>query len=382
MRKRSLIITGTIAVIVLIVLAIINLGGNQTIGKTENKTAYKVLLDGQTWFYVDNKTAFEGLLEDYKNQVNEGIDKTARNKKISFRQKIEISQVQNYGGKVCSLQEAKAKIHAKTSGAVQIEVKEGDTIWDIAEKNHVTVEQLQKLNTQLDGEMHIYPGDKLVIKAEKPVLDVVIVYEITASEEIPYQTEYISDANLYESQRQTVTAGVNGKQEVDYQITLENNLETGRKLLETRIITAPVNSKVKVGTKKAVSRSGSNFGVVNGSRISSLFGYRVHPITGEKIFHKGIDIAASQGSPVYAYANGTVIYAGWKSGYGNFIAIDHGGGMVTHYGHLSAIYVSVGQRVAVRQKIGAVGSTGVSTGPHLHFEVLINGEYKNPQNYL
>lgn len=382
MRKRSLVITGTIAVIVLILLAVMNLGGNQTSGKTENKTAYKVLLDGQTWFYVDNKTAFEGLLEDYKKQANEGIDKTARNKKISFKQKIEISQVQNYSGKVYSLQEVEAKIHAKTSGAVQIEVKEGDTIWDIAEKNNVTVEQLQKLNTRLDGEMHIYPGDKLIIKAEKPVLDVVIVYEITTSEEIPYQTQYISDASLYESQRQTVTAGANGKQDVDYQITLENNSETERKALETRIITAPVNSQVKVGTKKAVSRSGSNFGVVNGSRISSLFGYRIHPVTGENIFHKGIDIAASQGSPVYAYANGTVIYAGWKSGYGNFIAIDHGGGMVTRYGHLSAIYVSVGQRVAVRQKIGAVGSTGVSTGPHLHFEVLINGEYRNPQNYL
>jgi len=382
MRKRSLVITGIIAVVFLIVLAVFNLSPNLAGEKTENKTAYEVLLDGNTWFYVEDKSGFEDLLKDYKNEASAGIDKAARNVKISFKQKIEIRQVQRFQGKICSMKQAKGKINAKTREAVQIEVKEGDTLWNIAEQNHIAVEQLQKLNTQLDGEMHIYPGNKLVIQAEKPVLDVVIVCEMTASEEIPYQTEYISDASLYESQREIVAAGVNGKQEVVYQITLENNLETGRKVLKTKLLAASAAAKVRVGTKKAVSRSGSNFGVVNGSRISSAFGYRIHPVSGEKIFHKGIDIAASQGTPVYAYANGTVIYAGWKSGYGNFIAIDHGGGMVTRYGHLSAIYVSVGQRVAVRQKIGAVGSTGVSTGPHLHFEVLINGEYTNPQNYL
>ena len=381
MKKRSLFITGIVAML-LIVLAVFSLNLGQDKDKEDSQVSYKVLLDGQNWFSIQDKAKIEGLLEDYKNQYTAKIDKNASIKSIGFKQKLDIIEVDNYGGNLSTWQEAKEKIYAKTQAAAQIEVKDGDNIWSIAQDQQVLVEELQKLNPQLDQELRIYPGDKLTIKAEKPVLDVVIVYENTVAEHIPFTTEYISDASLYESERKVVSAGVIGKQEVDYEIVLENNHEVERKTLNTKVVTAPVASQVKVGTKKAVSRSGSSFGIVSGGRITSAFGTRIHPITGVEIFHKGIDIGASQGNPVYAYANGTITYAGWNSGYGNFVAIDHGNGMVTRYGHLSAIYVSVGQQVNVRQKIGAVGSTGDSTGPHLHFEVLINGEYKNPQNYL
>jgi len=208
------------------------------------------------------------------------------------------------------------------------------------------------------------------------------VYNCTVVEDVPFTTEYISDSSLFESQRETISAGIAGKEERVYEIHLENGMETERKTLETKTITPPVASQVRVGTKQAVSRSGSNFGIVSGGRLTSNFGNRIHPITGRKTFHKGIDIGASQGSGVYAYAGGTVTFAGWKSGYGNFVAVKHSNGMVTRYGHLSSISVKAGQKVTVRQKVGTVGSTGVSTGPHLHFEVLINGNYKNPLNYL
>lgn len=381
MKNRSLFITAIVAML-LIVLAVFNLNTDQAKQKETTKVAYKVVLDGKTWFYANDQAKLEGLLQNYKNHFAAIIDKKAKIISIGFKQNLKISKVDNYDGDLCSLQEAKEKIYEKTRAASQITVKDGDNIWSIAQAQQVSVDELQKLNPQLGEEMRIYPGDKLTIKAEKPVLDVVIVYENTVTEELAYKTTLVNDSNLYESQREIITAGMNGKQEVEYEIVLENNIEVERKTLNTRLITPPVDSKLRVGTKKAVSRSGSSFGVVNGSRISSVFGSRIHPITGKEIFHKGIDIAASQGNPVYAYANGIISYAGWKSGYGNFIAIDHGNGMVTRYAHLSAIYVSVGQRVTVRQKIGAVGSTGVSTGPHLHFEVLISGEYRNPQNYL
>ena len=117
-----------------------------------------------------------------------------------------------------------------------------------------------------------------------------------------------------------------------------------------------------------------NFGVVNGKRVSSLFGNRVQPITGRKTFHDGLDIAANQGNAVYAYTSGTVVQAGWNGGYGLSIVVDHGGGLKTRYAHLSKIYVKVGQKVKTGEKIGAVGSTGNSTGPHLHFEVIKNGK--------
>ncbi len=112
--------------------------------------------------------------------------------------------------------------------------------------------------------------------------------------------------------------------------------------------------------------------------ITSPFGWRSNPFGGAPEFHQGLDIAAPSGTAVTAAAGGTVIMAQWYGGYGNYILIDHGGGYSTGYGHLSAIYVSNGQSVARGQAIGAVGSTGQSTGPHLHFEVRIAGKPVDP----
>lgn len=118
-------------------------------------------------------------------------------------------------------------------------------------------------------------------------------------------------------------------------------------------------------------------------RITSPFGYRNHPISGSYKMHTGIDIGTSGATPPIVAANGgTVIYSGWKGGYGKAIMIDHGGGIVTLYAHCSSLHVSKGASVSRGQTIANVGSTGNSTGPHLHFEVRQDGAYKNPLNYL
>jgi murein DD-endopeptidase MepM/ murein hydrolase activator NlpD len=98
--------------------------------------------------------------------------------------------------------------------------------------------------------------------------------------------------------------------------------------------------------------------------------------------HEGIDIAVGTGTPVHAAAAGTVIYAGWMEGYGNLVVIDHGGGLSTAYGHNSSLASSVGQSVSAGQVIAYSGSTGHSTGPHVHFEVRVNGSPVDPLGYL
>ena len=116
--------------------------------------------------------------------------------------------------------------------------------------------------------------------------------------------------------------------------------------------------------------------------VTSNFGWRVHPILGTERFHAGIDFGADYGSLIYASARGRVIYADWYGGYGNSVIIDHGNGMTTLYAHCSELYVKDGDVVERGQPISAVGSTGFSTGPHLHFELRANGEPVDPAAYL
>lgn len=116
--------------------------------------------------------------------------------------------------------------------------------------------------------------------------------------------------------------------------------------------------------------------------ISSKFGYRISPFTGRRVFHEGIDIAARYGAPVRATAKGIVIYAGYKPGYGKLVTIDHGFGYVTRYAHNSKVLVKVGQRVEKGDIIAKVGSSGHSTGPHVHYEVLVNGVPVNPLEFI
>lgn len=116
--------------------------------------------------------------------------------------------------------------------------------------------------------------------------------------------------------------------------------------------------------------------------ISSKFGYRISPFTKERVFHEGVDIAARYGTPVRATAKGIVIFAGYKAAYGKMVTIDHGFGFVTRYGHNSKLLVKPGDKVEKGDVIALVGSTGMSTGPHSHYEVLVNGIPVNPLKFV
>ena len=150
------------------------------------------------------------------------------------------------------------------------------------------------------------------------------------------------------------------------------------RLLKARIKTYQAG---KSGTPEALSFGGSMIKPANGP-ITSSFGMRYHPILKRKRAHNGLDIGAKNRSPISAAASGKVITAGWINGYGNTVVIDHGDGVSTLYGHCSVIHVREGQTVTMGDKIASVGSTGLATGPHLHFEVRIRGKAVNPKKYL
>ncbi|MFV1971466.1 MAG: murein hydrolase activator EnvC [Acidimicrobiia bacterium] len=144
---------------------------------------------------------------------------------------------------------------------------------------------------------------------------------------------------------------------------------------------ASIRSKIRAASQPKGTKPGRLLRPVSGA-IESGFGKRVHPIYGTVKMHTGLDMHGPIGDPIRAAAGGTVILAGTKGGYGNTVMIDHGGGMVTLYAHQSKLAVSVGQKVKAGQTIGYIGSSGLSTGPHLHFEVRINGTPVDPMKYL
>ena len=181
------------------------------------------------------------------------------------------------------------------------------------------------------------------------------------------------------------------KAKVDSNIELKK-AEAERMLREQEQINDEI---AELSRKEAAAASSSGGGgggkVYSGSmtwpcpsynRISSPYGYRTHPISGTRKLHKGLDISASSGNPVIAAASGTVVKSYFSSSYGNYVVISHGGGVMTAYAHMTRRLVSAGQRVAAGQQVGTVGSTGNSTGPHLHFEVYVGGSTVNPMNYF
>ena len=161
-------------------------------------------------------------------------------------------------------------------------------------------------------------------------------------------------------------------------------LEAEERAQSSDEITALIRSETAAATGLTPgSASLEGFIMPTAGRIGSGFGPRVHPIYGTTRQHQGVDIGARTGNPIWASKNGRVIFAGWKGGYGNTVVMVHGDGTVTTlYAHMSVIHASVGDRIDQGEVIGEIGSTGLSTGPHLHFEVRVNGTPRDPVAFL
>ena len=233
-----------------------------------------------------------------------------------------------------------------------------------------------------------------VLQSENSPVRVKTMKTVTRYETIKYDTVKRNTSTLYKGTKKTVQKGQNGKMLITELVTYIDSQKTYTATVSEKVVTAPITEIIQIGTKS--NTYGGSYGSATGFiwptrgayRVSSHYGYRSASISGWS-YHGGIDIVLGSGSsagiPVVASASGTVVtaYSGWR-GYGHTVVIDHGNGVKTRYAHMypGSITVRVGQRVYQGQQIGRIGSTGNSTGPHLHFEVLVNGYKVNPYPYI
>ena len=222
-------------------------------------------------------------------------------------------------------------------------------------------------------------GDSITVSDKKPLLAVKTVSPVVEKSTVQYETEKVEDGNEYEGTTVTLKKGITGEKETRYRVVKENGVEIYRKTVNETVTKEPVAALVKVGTKKRPADAPTGiFKMPYYGVLTSRYGSARSRGTP----HTGIDLAGPTGSTVNAADGGTVTFAGWKNSYGNLIKIKHADGYETYYAHLSAICVSEGQQVCQGQKIGEVGNTGNSTGPHLHFEIRKDGNPLNPSDFL
>lgn len=259
------------------------------------------------------------------------------------------------------------------------EVVSGDTLSGIANKTGITVDQLIALNESIENERSIIRiGDELTVTVPKPELSVereeLEYYEGTY--EAPIQ--YVLNDDWYTTTEVTLQDPVSGYHKaVQRTIYLDHDV-VNRDIIKEEIIAEAVPKIVEKGTKIPPTY----IKPISGGRMTSGFGTRTATIRGMTSYHGAIDWGTPIGTSVVASCGGVVAHAGWMSGYGYCVFINHPDGKQTRYAHLSKTLVTKGQSVSQGQKIALSGNTGVSTGPHLHFEMRINGVMVNPLNYL
>ena len=326
-------------------------------------------------------TPYEGALEELLDQ----LQKAASDEdtiSCEFAEDVEIRQEYVPTSEIMNLGYIAELLYSTKTAEVTYEVKKGDTWSQIAAKNDMSSAELLALNPGYNiNKLQI--GEVLTLSASVPYLTMTVVKQERYLDDVSYNIEYTDSSDLYQGDYKVTSKGEYGKADVMAKATYVNGEETERTILSSVTLKEPVTEHRIRGTKaRPTWMPTGSFRWPTSGRITSYFGGRKSPGGIGSTNHKGIDIAVPRGTPIYAADGGTVTYAGWMSGYGYLVQIDHGNGYVTRYGHNSSLTVSVGQHVYKGQQVARAGSTGNSTGNHCHFEVRYNGVAKNPLNYL
>ncbi|MDE6764077.1 MAG: peptidoglycan DD-metalloendopeptidase family protein [Oscillospiraceae bacterium] len=356
--------------------------GNDT---NDRERAFVVTVDGEVIGAVKANDEITNFLEEKKEEyLTDDIVEVSFDKDIeyTYEQYVDPEEIVNQD-------EIIGKLDSIVSEPLYYEVREGDNPWSIARSNGMTTEELIDCNITFKGEkiddltQYCPIGAIVQLSEEVPYLQVLTTREVEYTESIDYEIVKTKDPDMYKGDSEVDVPGVEGEKKVRAMVTYRGDVPVSTEIVDEIVISEPVTKYMRVGTRETTTPvstgtggSGSYFWPVDGGYISAY--------QGDGRGHKGIDIAAPYGTPIYAAESGTVIETGdgWNGGYGNCVRVQHDDGNVTVYAHQSSIAVSYGDYVVKGQLLGYVGSTGDSTGNHLHFEVRSYGTYANPLDYV
>ncbi|GAA0468936.1 M23 family metallopeptidase [Alkalibacillus silvisoli] len=297
---------------------------------------------------------------------------------VGFTENVTFSEVAVESHELLEVDQLAKLIERGTVTEQKHEVQDSEVLSTVAQDHDLSTDELIDLNPDLEDDSIIRVGDELNVTGLSSLVEVSYTEKVTEEQSIDYDTVTEQTDSLYKGESEVSQSGSEGSKEVTYEISMHNGEEIERNKIEEEVTEEPRDEIIKEGTKEISSRGSGDFSwPAVGGTVTSTYG----PRWGSH--HNGIDIAGVSNRSILAADNGVVVEAGYHSGgHGNRVIIDHNNGYRTLYAHLSSIDVNVGQTVKQGETLGQMGSTGNSTGVHLHFEVERNGSTVDPGPYI
>lgn len=352
--------------------------GGELVAVMKNEEEAAAVLEEIKSKYIEPQKPQQGAVEVFSAQDDDRNDGTGIRflQSVEFTEEIEIVENRIDPDKVMDGDRVLAALSEMGEAPQVYTVQPGDCLSCIVSKFGMkSVEELRLLNPWIVDDT-IYPGDQMIVRGFQPKLGVKTVEVEITEEEIQHDTIYQQDNTLRIGKTKLISPGKNGLKKVTYELTSLNGQLINEELIAEEILVEPVSAVVAKGTLRLAGEGTGKFAwPVSGAKLTSSFGKRWGKM------HEGIDLASSNRT-IKAADSGKVTFAGTKNGYGKTVIIDHNNGYKTLYAHMSKITVSKGDIVEKGDQIGVMGSTGHSTGVHLHFEIHKNGQPKNPISYL
>jgi len=338
--------------------------------------SFAIEVDGKIIAGLDTRAEAESILEALRDPFldrEDGVDIL----EVYFKEKVEVVEEAVPQDLLGESEEILDYIRRGTKEKKIHVIEKGDYYGKIAEMYGIKVADLEAANPDVSPRA-LQIGQKLNLLVPKPFITVMTTENKVYDEAIPYDTVYEDNSGIYKGEYTTKRKGQNGERTIEAKIVRANGIEYEREILKEEITKEPVTQITYKGTKDPPPKIGTGTfqKPANRGTVTSEFGWR----WGRR--HEGLDIGMPTGTSVRAADGGVVTFAGYRSGYGYLVILDHGANMESRYAHLSKILVSKGDRVYKDEQIALSGNTGVSTGPHLHFEIRKNGIAQNPRNYV